>query len=63
MNVWSIGSQRTPKCDEALNGLVSGCGDYPEKLHRVPHKHTYSGLLIHFSQLILIVTVLLLCAL
>ncbi|KAK3137647.1 hypothetical protein QOZ80_5BG0455130 [Eleusine coracana subsp. coracana] len=34
MNVWSIGSQRTPKCEEALNGLVPGWGDYPEKLHQ-----------------------------
>ncbi|XP_062179286.1 transcription factor IIIA-like isoform X2 [Phragmites australis] len=34
MNVWSIGSQRTPKCNEALNGLLSGWGDCPEKLHQ-----------------------------
>uniref|UniRef100_A0A0A9ER08 Uncharacterized protein n=1 Tax=Arundo donax TaxID=35708 RepID=A0A0A9ER08_ARUDO len=34
MNVWSIGSQRTPICDGALNGLVSGWGDRPEKLHQ-----------------------------
>ena len=30
--VWSIGSQRTPKCERALNGLVPGWGDPPGKL-------------------------------